>query len=90
VIYGRTAVLKKPDWEITATTIYCEAVDDEVTLIINADGTSRCTGRDKYLKPDKETARAMRKKSRRQPKAMACRDNECTIVKDYRDNILGQ
>jgi hypothetical protein len=80
--------LKKPDWEITATTVYCDAVDDEVTLIISADGTSRCTGREKYLKPNKETSRAMRKKSRQQPKPLACRDNECTTLRSYRDNIL--
>jgi hypothetical protein len=36
------------DWEITATTIYCKAVDDEVTLLVSADGTCRCTGRQKY------------------------------------------
>jgi hypothetical protein len=81
--------LNKPDWEITATTVYCDAVDDEVTLIIYADGTSRCTGRDNYAKPDKETARAMKKKSQRQGKLLACRDNDCTVVSDYRDNIFG-
>jgi hypothetical protein len=81
--------LNKPDWELTATTVYCDAVDDEVTLILNADGTLKCTGRDKYLKPDKETSRTMRKKSQRRRKPLACRDNECTIIIDYRNNILG-
>jgi hypothetical protein len=81
-------LLNKPDWEITATTVYCEAVDDEVTLIIYADGTSSCTGRDQYIKPDKETSRSMKKNSRRQGKLLACRDSDCTIVSDYRDNIL--
>jgi hypothetical protein len=82
-------VLNKPDWEITATTVYCDAVDDEVTLIVYADGTFRCTGRDKYFKPDKETYRAMKKKSRGRGQ-LRCRDNDCTLVKDYRDNILGR
>jgi hypothetical protein len=81
--------LNRPEWEITATTVYCDAVDDEVTLIIYADGTSRCTGRDKYIKPDKETSRTMKKKSRLQGRLLACLDNDCNIVKDYRENILG-
>jgi hypothetical protein len=80
--------LNKPDWEITATTVYCDAVDDEVTLILNANGTLKCTGRDKYLEPDKDTVRAMRKKNRQRGKRQACPGNECTIIVEYRNKIL--
>jgi hypothetical protein len=81
-------LLSKPDWEITATTVYCDAVDDEVTLLIYADGTSRCTGRQKYAKPDKETSRAIKNKSRRQGKQLGCSDNDCSRVSQYRDSLL--
>jgi hypothetical protein len=81
-------LLSKPDWEITATTVYCDAVDDEVTLMIYADGTSKCTGRQKYIKPDKETSRAIKKKSRQQGKHLGCRENDCPMLNQYRDRLL--
>jgi hypothetical protein len=82
--------LEKPDWQITATTVFCDSVDDEVTLMVYADGTSRCTGRQKYVKPDKETSRAMKKKARRSGKIPMCLGDDCPRLKQYRDNILGR
>ncbi|MDD2251472.1 MAG: hypothetical protein WCS74_01465 [Dehalococcoidales bacterium] len=32
------------DWQITATTIYCDAVRDEVTIFVYRDGSLGCTG----------------------------------------------
>ena len=32
------------DWQVTATTIYCDAVDDDVTLLVYKDGSAKCTG----------------------------------------------
>jgi hypothetical protein len=80
--------LVKPDWEITATTLFCEDVDDEVTLMVYADGTSSCTGRQRYISPDKETSRVMKKKSRRLGQLPLCRGDDCHKVKQYRDSIL--
>lgn len=78
------------DWEITATTIYCDAVDDEVTLIISADGTARCSGHQKYARPDKETAREIKNKLRCSGKALGCSGVECSRVVQYRDRLLGE
>jgi hypothetical protein len=78
------------DWETTATTIYCDAVDDEVTLIVSADGTVRCTGHQKYARPDKETAREMKSKRRRSGKALGCAEVACSRVVQYRDRLLGE
>ncbi len=36
------------DWELTAKTIYCESTGDEVTMLVSADGTCRCTGCEKH------------------------------------------
>ena len=33
-----------PEWEITATTVRCDTVDDEVTILVNRDATATCTG----------------------------------------------
>jgi hypothetical protein len=78
------------DWEVTATTIYCEAVDDEVTVVVSHDGTARCTGQQKYANPDKETARAMKKKSKQMGKQLGCREVECARVTQCRDGLLGK
>jgi hypothetical protein len=81
-------LMSEPDWEITATTVHCDAVDDEVTLLVYADGTSRCTGRQKYAKPDKETSRVNMKKNRQKGKQPGCRENDCYRLSQYRDSLL--
>jgi hypothetical protein len=48
------------DWKLTATTIYCPDIDDEVTVIINRDGSTTCTGYNLYHKPCKETRRVLK------------------------------
>jgi hypothetical protein len=63
------------DWEITATTIYCEAVKDEVTLLVSADGTCRCTGRQKHARPGGTSG---------------CPPAECDIMVSYREKLLGE
>ncbi len=78
------------DWVITATTVYCDAVDDEVTLMVYGDGTSKCTGYDKYAKPDKETARSIKIKGRRTGRQLRCDGPECNMVTQYRDKLLAE
>ncbi len=78
------------DWQMTATTIYCDAVDDEVTLIVSGDGTVRCTGHQKYSRPDRETAKLMKKKSRQSGRPIICPQVVCSRVTDYRDGLLGE
>jgi hypothetical protein len=72
------------DWELTATTIYCQSVGDEVTLLVSADGTCRCTGRQKYARPDNKTAAP--------PKLTGpgCPPAECEIILRYRQELLGE
>jgi hypothetical protein len=77
------------DWQITATTIFCEDVDDEVTLLIYGDGTSKCTGQQKYARPDKETAKALKKKNKQTGKTPGCRGADCARISDYRKKWLG-
>ena len=78
------------DWEITATTIYCDAVDDEVTLMVQADGSTRCTGRDRYLEPGKETFREMNSRSKRLGRQIACEGDACQRTKAYHNELLGK
>jgi len=78
------------DWEITATTIFCESVDDEVTLIVTQDGKVKCTGQQKYAKSGKETARTMKKKSRQLGRQISCEGVGCARVTQYWDGLLGK
>ncbi len=78
------------DWQITAATIYCEDVADEVTVIVHRDGTSRCVGFTRYGKPDRDTARLMEQKSRRLQRRLECTGPECPRVTDYRDRLLAE
>ena len=79
-----------PDWMMTATTIYCEAVDDEVTLIVNGDGTARCTAYNKYGRPSRETARLVRARGKRLGRQLACVGPECARLLQYRDRLLAE
>ena len=76
------------NWVITATTIYCDAVGDEVTLMVYKDGTSKCTGYKKYGKPDKETTKLLKIKSKQVGKQPGCAEPECYRLIQYRDKLL--
>ena len=54
-----------PDWQITAKTIFCDEVDDEVTWLVYRNGATRCTGCRKYGQPNDITRKVIREKSRR-------------------------
>ncbi len=77
-------------WQVTATTIYCEDVDDEVTLLIYSDGTASCTGHRKYTSPGKDTARTLKKKSQKSGKKLGCAPGECRQLIEHREKWLGE
>ncbi len=77
------------DWQVTATTIYCDAVDDDVTIIVNKDRTTICTGYKKYgVNPDKETVKTLNKKARQLGKNLKCEGPLDSRVTDYRDKLV--
>jgi len=78
------------DWKITAATVYCEDVDDEVTLLVYKDGTAKCTSREKYTKPDKETAKTVKTRSKSLKRQIVCKGSECSRVTKYRDRIFAE
>jgi len=78
------------DWKVTAATIYCEDVDDEVTVIVQRDGAVRCVGFTRYGKLNKDTARMMEQKSRQLQRRLECTGPECRRVIDYRDRLLAE
>ena len=76
------------DWLITATTIYCDAIEDEVTLIVDKDSALKCTGYTRYSSPDKETSRLASKKSKQLGKQLKCEGLECHRAQKYRNKLF--
>ena len=79
------------DWQVTATTIYCDAVDADVTLMVDADGGVRCTGMLKYRdQATPNTQRQMKQRGRKLGRALACEGDACQRTKEYRDRIFAE
>jgi hypothetical protein len=79
------------DWQVTATTIYCDAVDDDVTIMVYKDWSTRCSGYKKYVESlNKETAKALKRKAKRLGRKLGCEGPlDCTVT-DYRDRLIAQ
>ena len=76
------------NWQITATTIYCDAVDDEVTLLLYKDGTVTCTGYKKYGESSRAISNRMKKKSKQLKRQLKCEGPECYRVTQYKDRLF--
>ena len=81
------------DWQVTATTIYCDAVDDEVTVLVYKDWSLKCTGFGKYhpqSNPNKEVLKLLKKKSRKLGRELGCEGIPCPRVLAYRDKLKSE
>ena len=78
------------DWQVTAVTIYCDDVDDEVTVIVHKDGAVRCVGFGKYSELAKDTAGLIKGKRKRLKRQLKCTGPECNLITDYRDRLFAE
>ncbi len=78
------------DWKVTAATLYCEAVDDEVTIIVNGDWSVKCTGQAKYGKPSKDTSSLVKKKAKTLGRQLKCAGLECAPVTGYKKKLVSE
>ena len=78
------------DWKITAKTIYCNAVDDEVTVLVYQAGSVHCTGCKKYNEPNSITKGLIREKTRRLKRPLKCEGEECPRVIQYKEKIMAE
>ena len=78
------------NWQVTATTIYCDAVDDEVTLMVYKDGSVKCTGYKKYCEPGREISKLLERKSKQLNRKLECEGPECYRVIQYRDKLFAE
>jgi len=80
-----------PDWQVTATTIYCDAVDEDVTLMVYKDRSAKCVGYKKYRESiTKETAKVLNKKGKKLGRELRCEGPECSRLIKYRDKLSAE
>lgn len=74
------------DWQVTATTIYCDAVDDEVTIMVYKDWSAECTGVRKYSESREEQFNLV-KKSLQVERALECEGERCIRIIEYKQKL---
>ncbi len=79
------------NWQVTATTVYCDAVDDDVTIIVYKDWSIRCTGCRKYVESlSKKTAKMLKRKAKRLGRNLRCDGPRDCRATEYRDTLIAQ
>ena len=79
------------NWQVTTTTIYCDAVDADVTIMVYEDGSARCAGYKKYVESiTKETAKELKKRAKKLGRELRCEGPECSRVIAYRDKVFAE
>jgi len=76
------------NWQVTATTIYCDAVDDEVTILVYKDGSTKCTGYDKYGGSSREVVNPENRESKKSERQLECEGSECYRVVRYKEKLF--
>ena len=77
--------IKPANWQVTATTVYCDRVDDNVTIMINGDWTYRCAWYQRY-KQAAEGGKAGGGQMR--DRIQKCDGPDCPCVTGYRDKLI--
>ena len=79
------------NWQVTATTIYCDAVNDDVTIMVYKDRSTRCVGYKKYIESTtKKTAKELKKRAKKLGRELRCEGPECSRVIAYRDGVFAE
>ena len=80
---------KPASWQLTATTINCNTVDDEATILVYKDWSVKCTGHATYAS-SREGRGLLRKKSLALGRRLECLGPECPKVIQYREKLLSE
>jgi hypothetical protein len=78
------------NWQVTATTIYCDAVDEEVTVMVYGDMSVKCTGYAKFGQPVAQMLDVLKKKSRQLNRSLGCEGQECHRVIQYKKKLMAK
>ncbi len=74
-------------WQITATTIKCDIVDDAVTLMVNRDWATRCTWYRRYKQKNVEEKK-QKFENKIKHKIAECAGPDCPLAIKYRDKLI--
>jgi len=69
------------DWQVTAVTINCPAVAEEVTIVVKNDWSATCTGCE--IINSREARIEMLRRSIKLKRALSCKGIQCQQVTDY-------
>jgi hypothetical protein len=72
------------DWQMTATTIFCEDMNDEVTIMVYKDGKVKCTGYDLFTKLSADA------KNKKALSNVECHGPVCHRVAAYREKLFSE
>ena len=61
------------NWQITAATLKCDVVHDEITVLVYKDWSVKCTGHQKYAST----------KSNKRASNPGCEGPDCPVVQSY-------
>ncbi len=78
------------NWQITATTLYCDAVHDEVTLLVYKDASAKCTGYAKYGGPGEVATGLSNRKGRLSKQLNGCEGPLCHRMIEYREKLFSE
>lgn len=73
------------NWKLTATTIFCDTIESEVTILVYKDGNVSCTGFD-ALSNSADTKSEDRKQKIKSP----CDTVLCPSVTAYRNKLFAE
>jgi hypothetical protein len=79
--------LKPAGWQVTATTVRCEKVDDFVTIMVNKDWSTSCAWYHRHKGQGSPGSKG-RFNTRLKGKIDACNGPECPLVVQYRDRLI--
>jgi hypothetical protein len=79
--------LQPANWQITATTIQCDCVDDAVTVMVYRDWTTRCTWFRRYKQKAVDNKKQSFEKAIR-VKIEKCLGPQCPVAMNYRDKLI--
>jgi hypothetical protein len=74
------------NWQVTAKTVFCESIAEEVTVMVYKDGSIKCTGFNKYSLP--MAGQVLKKRSRELKRDIKCSGLECPTAIGYRDSLF--
>ena len=77
-------------WQVTATTVYCDAVEDEITIIVYNDWSVKCTGHKKYGEKSREAAHLLKRRARQVNRQLECAGLECHTITEYKQKLLSE